>query len=93
MKPTDLQVYDAFPTLTRAVIWGAQAMEQMPLDQMLTVLDRVEAAGCFNAGGRTTPVTAAEVARHRALIGAAIAFRDAAALALTGQVVLDGSGG
>lgn len=93
MKPTDLQVYDTFPTLIGTVVKGAQAMDQMPLNQMLTVLDRVQATGCYNTHGRTAPISAEEVARHRAVIEAARTFRDTAVVALTAAAAPVGGGG
>lgn len=83
MNRTEVAVYDAYPDVVNALVTTARHMAALPLHDLDRVLDRVEQAGCYNNGGRTTPMPPEVVAQHRALAAAARAFRDAAAAALT----------
>ncbi len=83
MKPAEAHVYDAYPMLVNAVIGTARHLAQLPIDAMGGVLDRVGAAGCYTSQGHTQPVDADVVARHRRLVEAAQAFRDAVVDAVT----------
>lgn len=83
MKPKDLRVYDAFPTLVDALVTMARDAGAMPLDVMRTVCDRIEAAGMYRTTqGHTVPMDPGSVAMARGLIEAAVVYRDAALAAV-----------
>jgi hypothetical protein len=75
MNRTDLRVYDDYHALFNTLVRGANALHQIPLDEMLKVLDRVAEAGCYNLQGRVIPMEPAEVANHRTVVEAAKVFR------------------
>jgi hypothetical protein len=74
---TDLKVYDDYHALFNTLVRGANTLHQIPLDEMMRVLDRVEQAGCYNLNGRVVPMEPDEVANHRIVVAAAKVFRDA----------------
>jgi hypothetical protein len=82
MNRTDLRVYDDYQTLFNTLVRGATTLHQIPLEDMLDVLDRVEQAGCYNLKGRVIPMEAEDVANHRTVVHAARAFRDAVTAAM-----------
>jgi hypothetical protein len=93
MNRTDLRVYDDYHALFNTLVRGAHTMHQMPLDDMLQVLDRVEVAGCYNLKGRTVPMGPQDVANHRTVVRAAKAFREAVTAAMAKPAGADGSPG
>lgn len=69
----ELDVYDSYPTLMGTL--GRFA--NMPFREMSTALDRIEATGAYIGPRGTQAVDREAVELHRALIGAALNFRDA----------------
>jgi hypothetical protein len=79
---TDLKVYDDYHALFNTLVRGANTLHQIPLDDMLKVLDRIEEAGCYNLKGQVVPMEPDEVARHRTVVAAAKTFREAVTAAM-----------
>lgn len=84
MKDNDVKVYDAYLDLFNELVKTTRTVQGMPLDSMLTALDQVESAGCYNTRGHTLVVIPEAAAQHRLVIEAARAFRDAVAGTVAG---------
>jgi hypothetical protein len=77
VKPADLHIYDVYPTLINNLVSAARQADTLPLEDMLTALDRIALTSVYRHPRGSLPITPAAVDQQRKLIEAVITFRDA----------------
>ena len=73
MTPEERSVHDVYPTLLARLMAATQSLASLPLETMGTVADRLILTGTLGAGRQVDPDV---VRTHKALIDAAIRYRD-----------------
>lgn len=79
MKPADLAVYDTYPELTDMLVKLCAALQQLPLDEMLTANERIMATGALVSPDSPQSVDVEAGNAQHWLIQQAITFRDSIA--------------
>lgn len=77
MSRFDIRLYDDHGTMMHNLTTAARVIASLPLERMLETTAHLRLAGVYVVGGKSTPMSEADVDLQEALIRAAIDYRQA----------------